>query len=734
MPLGTTLALHGLDHGLLIHSATAATEQLNSQPMAAIMAVRNTQQAVTEFARPANLSSQSIAVLKSSDVATVNSNFIRFLNPNFRPPLVFPIGQPRAALNLPTLVSPTGTPTDATLFEDPQDATHKFFLTDYAIASTGAPAAAGKRVTFAPSATGFVLTVNLADVTAADKVTGNGRLASDTRYLLTATVQSRIINWDLTAAAPGADGSLSLTLALADFAARDLLYTAMTDPAAQARLIVRRSLSIALPMAAAAGRFAVSAQAIDSAIAFTFNKDLDAQVFAGLTGLGATPLAPWKVLRLNWNGRQYTYYQSASQPDQVYFLPDSFKVGRESAAPHLPNVSVTAQGDGAETMMMTLSYLAAPVWDPKRIAAAIPQLQASLLLAQPPSLAIFEAANTTLMLSLPGADPSTGAALSVQSNVLIDLAAGVQGSVTMGLTAFRRLYNDLFDPRGTLMSGEIRVTVGSDVSTAPFIARMGDLAGDIFDVQTSVDHSGNALLVTLTNAIESPIRVTGLSGVITRGGVPADGTSITNTSPALPVDLAPACSAPSNGGGAAATAAGSLTVQLGASTSDTLLKVIGVFLGGHAAADAGALVSLIVDDSCMPLFDFSQVTVQPDPKALWRAIMANGAPSPIKRAVILKFFAASLKPASAPGATDAVVAVQVVFQGGQTASFDAGSTTDAGGFMSQTVTMSVPIEAFVLQDAPTDTFTYRIDLITPGGVKRGDWATDNRDTIYIVPS
>jgi hypothetical protein len=349
------------------------------------------------------------------------------------------------------------------------------------------------------------------------------------------------------------------------------------------------------------------------------------------------------------------------------------------------------------------------------------------------------------MLSLPGEAGSAGAALVAQTNALIDLAAGVQGSVTLRLAAFRQVYDALFDTRGSLLSGEVRVVVGSDTTSLPFIARMGDLAGDIFD--TKVDVDATTLTVTLTNAIESPIRVAGLTGVIARNGKPIDGTSVTGLAPRPPVELAPA-GGPT--GQDATIPAGSLTVTLAGSAARAVISSLGGLFGGMLAHSGlggvlgqdgassessalGDLANLVIDPSCVPLFDFSQVSVNPDPVATWRAIMANGTPGPISRPVNLKFLAATLTPPGAAPAHDAVLAIQVVFQTGQTASFDASQAPDAGGFMNQALKISVPMEAFVLGDGPTDGYTYRVDAITPGGVRKGDWVTDNRDTIYIVP-
>ncbi len=708
----SAFALYGANRGMLIHPAPDTT-------------LTTTDPAP----KPAQT---SLMRVESLNAATLDLEVLRFHNPVFRPPILWISGVDRASLNLPTMVSPTATPDDQMLFEDPQDGARKFFLTQYDLAVTTTGAVAGKWVTFAPDGAGFRLTVHLADATPQSLAQGNARLAPDTRYFLSATLQGRTVTWDLTVL-PAPDGTLILTVQIADFAGRDLLYAAMTDPAAQAQLILRRSLSLALPIAGTP-RYAPQNIAIDSALEFAFSKDLDAQVFAGLQGAGAAPLAPWNVLDLNWNGRRHTYFQSSSQRDQVYFLPDAFKVGRQSQSPHLPNLAVTAQGDTAASLSMTLSYFAVPEWDPKRLADATTQLQQTLGLPQPPSLALFEASSAILMLSLPGADPTAGVALQQQQNVLIDLAAGVQGSVTLGLAAFRQIYDALFDPRSTVLSGEVRVTVGADTTALPFVARIGDMAGDIFDTSVSIDSSANTMAVTLTNAIESAIHVGALTGVITRDGAQLD-SKVTAVAPGPPIDLA----APRAGG-----PGGSLRVTLKPSLIGGLGGLLGGkgglggLFGGDGGPDLGklgGLKNLVLDSKCTPLFDFSQVTVTPDPKATWRAIMANGTPSPVSRAVTLKLIFASLAQpgGTAPPAPGAVLAIQIVFQSGQTASFDASQTADAAGFLTQTVTLTVPIESFVLGDGPTDTYSYRVDSVTPKGVLQGTWITDNRDTLYIVP-
>ena len=190
------------------------------------------------------------------------------------------------------------------------------------------------------------------------------------------------------------------------------------------------------------------------------------------------------------------------------------------------------------SMQMTLSYLAAPVWDPQRIAAAAPELQKILALAAPPQLALFQATGTTLLLTLPAADPAAGDTLTEQKNARIDLAAAVQGSVTMGVKQFRDIYNALFDPRNALLSGEVRVTIGTDIEHIPFMARIDEMTG--------VCWTSTVRWTRRTTSSPSPAqcdRKPGPHRGAERRHPPGNtpiASSIVGMTPALPADLAPA--------------------------------------------------------------------------------------------------------------------------------------------------------------------------------------------------
>ncbi|HXZ14846.1 MAG TPA: hypothetical protein VEH77_02525, partial [Roseiarcus sp.] len=480
----------------------------------------------------------SVTVQKGPNVATANPAVTHLVNPG----VMFPIrtsGRPRAAFDLPTLIAPGNPPTDQMLLEAPRAPTKRYFTPHLAIALAPGAGPRQQWVALATTANGCKLTVHLREDTAAALASGNARIEpSAVRYFISATLQSRAVNWDLTAAPSPQGADLTLTLELTTFADRDLLYAAMTDPAALAKLIIRREVDLAAPVFAPPTPYVRSTTAIDSVVPFTFSKDLDANVFAGLPG-GAGRLPGWNVLRVNWNGRAYPYYQSTDEPAQVYFLPDAFKVDRQPAPPHAPAITVAAVGADMTNMQMTLTYLASPVWDPGRIAAAATELQSTLALQAPPTLALFQATTTALLLSVPNPDGSEGAAVLPQKDALIDVAAGIKGSVTMSVTQFRQVYNALFDAESALLSGEVQVTVGTDVARVPFGARIADMHGDVVQVDQLVDVQHNVMGVAVTNTIESPVQVNALTGTIARGGVPIP-SSIKSIVPPLPATLAPA--------------------------------------------------------------------------------------------------------------------------------------------------------------------------------------------------
>jgi hypothetical protein len=382
---------------------------------------------------------------------------------------------------------------------------------------------------------------------------------------------------------------------------------------------------------------------------------------------------------------------------------------------------------------LTLSYLAQPVWDPARIAAAEQELQSRLSLSAPPALALFQASDTKLEIQLPSPDTGGGSALAEQKDALIDIAGGIQGAITMTLDQFRQIYDALFDGVSPLFSGEVRVTVDNDVASVPFVSRATDFVGAIFDIDSKVDTAHGKLVATLTNAIESPIHIDALQGVIVKNGTSPVSATIASVTPPAPLDLPP---------GDPTSNADEITVTFDAGAEKGLLGVgagiLSGLLGGKkvdagdvALGALGNVASNALDGTCSPVFDLSKVHVVPDATAIWHAIMQNQQVGPVTRTISLKVVAAMVKPPTTVTA-DSVMAIQIVFENGQTANFDASQNADAAGFLTQSMKLSVPIDAFVLGNADTRTYRYRIDQVTAGGVKPGEWKSDNRDVVYIV--
>ncbi len=665
------------------------------------------------------------AVATSATRSTFNPSLIYMRNPSFGWFLGTP--QPRSGFALPTLISPVAPPVDSTLFEEPQDATKKHYLQQYAVATRGSGGSSQRWVTFAPTAAGFTLMVHLADVSPTTLAQGNAAIVpSATRYMLTANLQGQAASWDFGTATTEA-GDLVLSLVVTDPAVRDQIYHAMTDQAAQAKLILRRSFSVATPVPPPASGpppaqplYRAAVTAIDSTLPFSFDPVLDKNVFAGLSDIGSG--APsWNIQQVSWQGRSYPYYQDLNQPNQIYFLPDSFKISRQPAPPHAPSIVVSTNGDDPNSLTFTLTFLAVPVWDPNRLTAAAQSLQTTLGLAALPTLSLFEATTTALSLTVPPSDPSAAPGLVAQAGAQIDIAAGIKCSLALSMAQFRQVYAALFEKVTQLLSGVVSVTVGSDVEQIPFESSASDFAGDIFASTTSFDPLKNQLTVVLENGIESPIHVDALPAVLLKGGVPV--TSVTQqTKPAPPLDLKPVSSAPAASGSAAPA-------------PDTLTIVMQL-----AAGQA-------IDSSCSVQFDYSNTQVEPDPAAIWEAIMQNQVVAPVKRDIKVILFssvfaaAATAAPvgagtapaassAPAPATSPPIMAVQVVFADGQTANFDP-SIPAVNGVMTQTISLSVPVEAYVLQSGDTSNYTYRVDVITGAGTTQGTPVTSNQDSFYV---
>jgi len=623
---------------------------------------------------------------------------------------------------------------------------------------------------------------------------------------------------------------------------RDSIYQAMTTASAQARLVIRRSLRIAIPLPVVAPpppgpikpnpvqpqppvrpippvhppiqtmmatqvsrpapvlltpqtpqnaqNYREIVTAIDSTIPFTFDPVLDKNIFSQLTGISSAS-GQLNAVQVSWQGRPYSYYQDPNQPSQIYFLPDSFKISRQHSLPHSPNIIVATNGSDPNSLVFTLSFLAAPVWDPNRLLAATPTLQGLLALSSPPTLSLLEASNAALALTLPPNDAGAAPGLISQPGAVIDTVNGISCSVALTLPQIQQVFAALFDGISQLLSGVVTVTVGSDIEHIPFISSAADFAGDIFDVSTTFDPNAHQFLTTLKNAIESPVRVDSLPAIPIGNVQPSSPdqsssfgnqllTTLENTlasslhinplpaipthndqpfsivaeqiTPVLPVIVTPESMAPSAAPDSQPATDSTSTPTDPATPPPPSTTAISV------TVQLGAKQN--VDQSCSVLFDYSHTKVLPDSSAIWDAIVSNQVVGPVKQTVTIKAFASIFNPPAAasgtaastssgsadgttPAAggtlpattastaqTDPLLAVQVIFEDGQTADFDA-TTPVTSGIMIQTVTLSVPVKAYVLQNADCSVYKYRLNLISNSGERQTDWITPNGDSFYV---
>src|SRR5215472_14699728 len=173
---------------IMIHPATALQSPVVPPPFPHLAVVALPAQPVVPPPRS--------VVQQSVTVATVNPALLHLQDPPFRPVFI-PPGQPRSSLSLSTLISPRVTPTDQTRFKEPQDPTRTHFLPHYALATMVGPQGLVKWVSLEPGASGFQLLVHVKDDTDPAFIQGSSAWPAAARYLLTASLQGRVANWDL---------------------------------------------------------------------------------------------------------------------------------------------------------------------------------------------------------------------------------------------------------------------------------------------------------------------------------------------------------------------------------------------------------------------------------------------------------------------------------------------------------------------------------------------------------
>jgi hypothetical protein len=347
------------------------------------------------------------------------------------------LGVPRDQVTVP--IASSTEVSDTSVFEDPHDASKKYFVMGYRLGEESTTRGQQFAVHMTAKDSAWELSLQL-DTRAPEAIVqanpGAQPIKQDVALLLQYRQRvngqpSAIAETAFTAVA-ATDSGLRGTLSIPSLAKRDEIYHALTDPELNCVVIVRRVIQIAVPappvatappppkptpaprapggvrvspMRAAAVRPAVwrgavlatgvtttataqpaapptlyrtISRALDLNVPFTFDPALNRSIFEGIGA--AVPGASQGLLRkqIAWKGQPYVFYQDDGARNLFYYLPDTFKIARRPSAPHEPILSVRFESpDGAkERVSASCTYCAVPVVNRERLAAALPSLEA----------------------------------------------------------------------------------------------------------------------------------------------------------------------------------------------------------------------------------------------------------------------------------------------------------------------------------------------------------------------
>ena len=425
---------------------------------------------------------------------------------------------PRDQIKVP--ICPSADVTDEVLFEGAAQPAKKFYLPRYKLAMDHQR----YEVAFRQEDTGWSFAVSLTKFPA-PSIAAAAATAQEIDHHVAVLVRFN----QMIGNQPGAQeelsfqevalkgGVLQATLRLDSVQQRDLLYQSLRDRAFGAMLVVRRAITVGVPVQGIPVRpplgilvpprgvvrplpapappmppapsYRQADRVVDQTVdpkPFAFSPELHKYIFSGITPASGENLeltryqVPWS------DGRSHTYYQDGARPSLFYYLPDSFKIARRPDGAHEPLISVSfGQATSVEDLKATFSFIAVPYVDPKRLRAAGSKLKASLSEPLPkgsdgPQFEPLLSApgKTHFSLSYPGCDTSKGP-FELREKAMVDLRSGVHDSLTLSLAQFQSLYDALFSPSSLLLTGKVDVELGSDSGEEiPFSARLDDLGGD----------------------------------------------------------------------------------------------------------------------------------------------------------------------------------------------------------------------------------------------------------------
>jgi hypothetical protein len=404
---------------------------------------------------------------------------------------------------------------------------------------------------------------------------------------------------------------------------------------------------------------------------------------AQLTRLGGgagSAMAPMIRIGVAFDGRTHPYWQDSATPQRFFFIPDRFALARTSDDGHRPLLRVrAAPGATVEDAKVQMEFQARPVVDKNRIQAALEKLGAAATArgaVGPVELEVFPEVQPTLRLALPG----NAGALTARPDTQIDLELGLVHSETFSLSEFQSIHEAMFGASLTLLRGEVRVDAGGAPEDVPLELRFDRTVGQLLRIDVE-PAAGGQFAATMTNAVESPVRI--------------DSLRITGLLDAAPIDLT--VSGLVAGQELAAGAAVSIRLQ-----------------PADPPPDGALLTAIAIDES--------GVSPRPDSQAIWDVIFDAKAGGSLTRTITVQAVPALFTPGGDP---DEVVAFVVTVRGG-------GSVTVTATELKATLDIAVPLVP-LLTGTPAPPIEYQTQSVWGSGdIATSPWRAADSTILFPV--
>jgi hypothetical protein len=341
----------------------------------------------------------------------------------------------------------------------------------------------------------------------------------------------------------------------------------------------------------------------------------------------------------------------------------------------------------AERTLARLDYTGFKYEDPERLEDAAERLrQQPGCLPAGVTAPVFmplsaEPSKIKFTLELPRADASRGA--SQQREAIVGTQVGLKDSLLkMPLEDFQSIWEAMADTTGAavLFQGQVEVDLGEVKEQIPFIARLSDMAGDLFDHTEEPDVASGGVSARLRNAIESPVKINRLNAKLRRAGaeVAAQIQGLTT-----PTELPPGQE---------------LTFKLVAPSA----------LPGSGPYDTA--------------FDLDEVEVLPDLEKVWSLINLSQRPEYARKIQVKASQAMFDEPMGQP--QDRITDIDLQFERGDTVTLTAEKREVEA-------TARSPLSDFFTHKEVTGEYRYRVTVVRKSGTSTGEWQTDTTGILRI---